>query len=71
MIGAFVAALARAALLLYPRSFRREVGAAVIRDIRQHTNAVARARGVWAAWLRLPAILASLAANGAGVDPMA
>jgi len=64
--GAVGAALARVLLLLYPPSVRRDIGAAIERDIRLQNDDLARSRGAWAAWRRLPFIAASLVANGAG-----
>ena len=64
--GALAAALARAILLLSPRAFRRDVGEAVVLDIRLQADNLASSRGAWAAWRRLPAIVASLIANVAG-----
>jgi ABC-type lipoprotein release transport system permease subunit len=65
-IAAVAAGIARALLLLYPRSFRRDVGAAVVRDIRRQTRTLVRTNGLRAACRRLPPIAASLVANGAG-----
>jgi predicted permease len=63
---AVAAALTRAILLLYPRSFWGDVGDAMVRDVCLQFDGLHRSRGAWAAWRRVPAIAASLVGNGFG-----
>ncbi len=56
------AALARAILRLYPRSFRRQLGDAMVQDIRRQAEERQR-EGAWAAWRGVPPIVVSLLVN--------
>lgn len=58
-----VAALARALLLLYPPSFRREVGAGLVRDVRRRAAELTAAGRRLRLLLWITRLLASLVAN--------